>query len=217
MTAPGAWATLRTWWPDKSISTTEIGLRLGTTKNAVCGMADRLELPARTKPRAARDSDWHPDQEALLRELRHTFKWRVVANRIGRSQGACQRKSHDLDVRDRLAALNGTSVAAVTRPAFAVPSEPAEPPPAPRTRAVPVAPPRHAEPPIPRIVPRLVFTAPVRPVAHLVPRYTGKVEPCCWVTTEGGKGKPWLYCDASSLPGKPYCGEHTALSVQVRR
>ena len=33
------------------------------------------------------------------------------------------------------------------------------------------------------------------------------VEPCCWV--EGVKGS-WIYCDAPSEAGKPYCHEHCA-------
>lgn len=33
----------------------------------------------------------------------------------------------------------------------------------------------------------------------------GKVQPCCWVTSSG---RPWLYCDEPSIPGKVYCQSH---------
>jgi len=52
------------------------------------------------------------------------------------------------------------------------------------------------------------------PAVEPVPR--GKSEPCCWVMVEGGRGKPWLYCDAPSLPGKPLCAVHHARAIKPR-
>jgi GcrA cell cycle regulator len=52
----GEWMTdsalknLRLWWPDLSISTAEIGRRLGVTQNAIVGKAHRLGLERRPSP-----------------------------------------------------------------------------------------------------------------------------------------------------------------------
>jgi GcrA cell cycle regulator len=207
-------ANVRAWWPDKTISTTEMGARLGTTKNAICGLSHRLELPARTKARPGRNSDWTPDEIALLRVLRYTFGWRDVSNQVGRSQQACAAKSRVLDVEDRLAALNNIPVACVTRPAWVPPPQSA----APIRRPPPVkpAPPPPIPAPIPRIVPRPVFTQPVRKVEPVVERYTGKSEPCCWPIGVP-KTTTFRFCDDQSLPGKPYCTEHAKLAFVPRR
>lgn len=67
-----AWATdsalanMRLWWPDLSISTAEIGRRLGTTKNAVVGKAHRLFFAPRPSPIIPR----HERRETLPREVR---------------------------------------------------------------------------------------------------------------------------------------------------
>jgi GcrA cell cycle regulator len=54
--APADWATesalkkLRAWWPDLTISTSEIGRRLGASKNAIVGKAHRMKLVPRPSP-----------------------------------------------------------------------------------------------------------------------------------------------------------------------
>ena len=51
-------------------------------------------------------------------------------------------------------------------------------------------------------------------VIEVVIHPTRARQPCCWITT---KDKPWCYCDAPSLPGRPYCEEHYLRSVEVRK
>lgn len=43
-------AKLKELWPDKSLSTAEIGRRLGVSKSAAIGKAHRLDLPGRESP-----------------------------------------------------------------------------------------------------------------------------------------------------------------------
>lgn len=52
---------------DEGLSTAEIARRLGVTKNAICGKAHRLDLPARTSPiRAAGDRSPYRRRAPLL-------------------------------------------------------------------------------------------------------------------------------------------------------
>ncbi len=42
------------------------------------------------------------------------------------------------------------------------------------------------------------------------PIRAGRSEPCCWVTSNG---RPWTYCNAPGVPGKPYCEAHLGVSL----
>ena len=56
---------------------------------------------------------------------------------------------------------------------------------------------------------------PVR-VAAPAPRPYGRLVACCWPIGEPGT-REFHFCDAESMPGKPYCVEHAALAyVKVR-
>ena len=60
--------------------------------------------------------------------------------------------------------------------------------------------------------------APARAVAPQPPppRPYGRVITCCWPIGEPGT-RSFRFCDAESVPGKPYCGEHAQLAyVKVR-
>lgn len=50
-------AKFRRLWADKTLSTAEIGRRLGVSKSAVCGKAGRLNLPRRDSPIKERNLD----------------------------------------------------------------------------------------------------------------------------------------------------------------
>jgi len=68
----------------------------------------------------------------------------------------------------------------------------------------PVAAPR----PVPAPPPPRVQTPPPRPY--------GRVITCCWPIGEPGT-RSFRFCDAESVPGKPYCSEHAQLAyVKVR-
>jgi GcrA cell cycle regulator len=54
---------------------------------------------------------------------------------------------------------------------------------------------------------RPVIAAPVRPVAAAATR-PERIGPCCWITGERGPGRKWRYCDADSMPRRPYCRAH---------
>lgn len=91
-----------------------------------------------------------------------------------------------------------------------------DPQPAPKVKRPPLASARPEWAPLPLHPlppPKPVVAAPPpRPVARPVERRAGRVEPCCWVTRMGGKGKLATYCDDPGLPGRPYCGEHFKLA-----
>lgn len=75
----------------------------------------------------------------------------------------------------------------------------------------------------PRGVPTAASATP-RPVAASAPRVTpsppprpyGRVITCCWPIGEPGT-RNFRFCDAESVPGKPYCADHAQLAyVKVR-
>ncbi len=56
----------------------------------------------------------------------------------------------------------------------------------------------------------------VLPQAPPPPRPYGRVITCCWPIGEPGT-RSFRFCDAESVPGKPYCGEHAQIAyVKVR-
>ena len=59
--------------------------------------------------------------------------------------------------------------------------------------------------------------APARPTLRAIPTVTyGRVSPCCWPIGEPGT-RAFRFCDADTLPAKPYCDEHAQLAyVKVR-
>jgi len=49
-----------------------------------------------------------------------------------------------------------------------------------------------------------------------VPRPYGRVVTCCWPIGEPGT-RSFCFCDAQSVPGKPYCSDHAQLAyVRLR-
>lgn len=88
--------------------------------------------------------------------------------------------------------LGGTSLAP-SHPAASLPSRPSV------TMAPRQSPPRVVLPPAPP-----------------PPRPYGRVITCCWPIGEPGTSS-FRFCDAESVPGKPYCSEHAQLAyVKVR-
>jgi len=65
-----------------------------------------------------------------------------------------------------------------------------------------------------KVTPRPLPAAPRVQVA--APRPYGRVITCCWPIGEPGT-RSFRFCDAESVPGKPYCSEHAQLAyVKVR-
>ena len=67
------------------------------------------------------------------------------------------------------------------------------------------------------IVPAKPAMAIARPTLRSVPAVSyGRVSPCCWPIGEPGT-RTFRFCDADTLPAKPYCSEHAQLAyVKVR-
>jgi GcrA cell cycle regulator len=58
--------------------------------------------------------------------------------------------------------------------------------------------------------------APPPRLAPVAPRPYGRIITCCWPIGEPGT-RSFRFCDAESVPGKPYCAEHAELAyVKVR-
>ena len=54
------------------------------------------------------------------------------------------------------------------------------------------------------------------PPIRVVPPAAGRHSACCWPLGDPGT-RSFRFCDAASLPGKPYCGEHAQVAyVKVR-
>jgi GcrA cell cycle regulator len=189
---------LRELW-DEGHSTAEIGRRLGVSKNAVVGKAHRLDLPARPSP-IRREGERPPPRLGPPRHLAGStlpplsstaLASTVVATGAGTS-GAIA--GHGLGG----TGLGSTGLASASLGPIA---SPASLPPRPQV----VVAPRPAAPP-PRTV--LAQQPPPRPY--------GRVITCCWPIGEPGT-RSFRFCDAESVPGKPYCAEHAQLAyVKVR-
>ena len=73
---------------------------------------------------------------------------------------------------------------------------------------------------MPRVA-AVAFAHVVRPVpaprvAVPAPRPYGRVITCCWPIGEPGTSS-FRFCDAESVPGKPYCDQHAQLAyVKIR-
>jgi GcrA cell cycle regulator len=71
---PAKLASLQELW-DQHLSASEIGARIGTTKNAVLGKAHRLKLPSRPVPIRPRGSGKRPQAAMLARSRREPEKF----------------------------------------------------------------------------------------------------------------------------------------------
>ena len=80
-------------------------------------------------------------------------------------------------------------------------------------------PPRPQRAPAHRAVVHLAAAAapPSKPILRAVPTVPyGRISPCCWPIGEPGT-RSFRFCDAGTLPSKPYCAEHAQLAyVKVR-
>jgi GcrA cell cycle regulator len=184
---------LRELWSEGH-STAEIGRRLGVSKNAVVGKAHRLDLPARPSP-IRREGERPASRCSPSRRLAGpTLPPLSSTGLTGAALSGTALSG---------SALNGP---ALTNPAFAGAAAVGQP-------AAPLPP----RPPV-AVAPRPLI-APARAVAPATappPRPYGRVITCCWPIGEPGT-RGFRFCDAESVPGKPYCSDHAQLAyVKVR-
>lgn len=75
-------------------SATQIGKRMGITRNAVIGKAHRLKL----RPRRYAHDPWTDEDVAMLSALWPTLPTRTVAKRLRRTEEACIKKAGKLSL-----------------------------------------------------------------------------------------------------------------------
>jgi len=132
-----------------------------------------------------------------------------IGRRLGVSKNAVVGKAHRLDLPARPSPIRRDGPGAgQSRPFVPRSVGPTLPP---LSSAQPLTALHHAVvPPRPRPVP-----VPPR-VQAPPPRPYGRLVACCWPIGEPGT-REFHFCDAESVPGKPYCAEHASLAyVKVR-
>jgi GcrA cell cycle regulator len=211
-------AQLRVLW-NEGHSTAEIGRRLGVTKNMVVGEAHRMHLLARPSPiRRGRPA---------LGETNAAYLARIAQAAL---------RSNNQGPRAPLPPTAATlpplaSLAPVAAPstdhgwrfeplhqkpgAGGVPSARLLSPVAPRAPASGLGQPataatKGAAPATGGVTTGRVVTPPAAPL----PARYGRVTPCAWPLDDWRRPGRLVSCDAPSLPGKPYCGEHCRRAYQ---
>jgi GcrA cell cycle regulator len=170
--------------------------------------------------------EWADDTIIRLRELwAEGHSTAEIGRRLGVSKNAVVGKAHRLDLPARPSPIRREGERPLPRIVnaarrFAGPTLP------PLSSASPigVAPPAAVSSPAAAVPPRPPVVIPPRPAAPprvaLTPppaaRPAGRVITCCWPIGEPGT-RSFRFCDAASLPGKPYCEQHAQLAyVKVR-
>lgn len=173
--------------------------------------------------------EWTDEVIARLRALwAEGHSTAEIGRRLGISKNAVVGKAHRLDLAARPSPIRPSPDGPRPRPPARRSTGPTLPPLA-STRPVALAGtvPSVARSPGASVTPRsfgalALRTAPVpqsAPAPRLTPvapRAYGRVITCCWPIGEPGS-RSFRFCDAESVPGKPYCTEHAELAyVKVR-
>jgi GcrA cell cycle regulator len=200
------------YW-NAGMTTTEMGLKLGRSKNAICGLRKRmgleprpspirreLALPGAPKPerpknpvgRPPKNPPPEPPQDPPTIEA---GPWLVWFNRLNREQ----RQVISTAPHEAACPLRSGGALWSCHCGVSLPGSPLLVPLPPRP-VVPVA-----------TTPDVV----VRPMLTSLPPPPRRSSPsCCWPLGNPGK---FTYCDDPATPGKPYCPEHCKLAyVKVR-
>ena len=142
-----------------------------------------------------------------------------IGRRLGVSKNAVVGKAHRLDLPARPSPIRRDGSGGAPR--RSTPRRVAGPtlPPLPSTAPLAGAPSGDAMPRVAAVgfghVVRPV-PAPAPRVAVPAPRPYGRVITCCWPIGEPGTSS-FRFCDAESVPGKPYCEQHAQVAyVKVR-
>ncbi len=159
--------------------------------------------------------EWNDEIIVRLRALwSEGLSTAEIGRRLGVSKNAVVGKAHRLVLPPRASPIKREGGASRSRPAVRRVAGPTLPPlPSAAARPVPAASAR----PEPRLLPRPAAVASTGSSrVQAVPRPFGRVVACCWPLGEPGT-KTFSFCDAGSVPGKPYCAEHAQLAyVKVR-
>jgi GcrA cell cycle regulator len=172
--------------------------------------------------------EWTDETIARLRALwAEGHSTAEIGRRLGISKNAVVGKAHRLDLAARPSPIRPSPEGSRPRPAARRSTGPTLPPLA-STRPVTLAgtAPSAARPPGATAAPRSLGAlalrapapqpAPAPRLAAVAPRPYGRVITCCWPIGEPGT-RSFRFCDAESVPGKPYCAEHAELAyVKVR-
>jgi GcrA cell cycle regulator len=164
--------------------------------------------------------EWAEETIIKLRELwAEGHSTAEIGRRLGVSKNAVVGKAHRLDLSARPSPIRREGGRSSSqRPAVRRLAGPTLPPLA--CTGIGGATPLQ---PAPRMVPTAASAAP-RPVTASSsrvapsppPRPYGRVITCCWPIGEPGT-RNFRFCDAESVPGKPYCADHAQLAyVKVR-
>lgn len=208
----GDWQTsgnierLRELWKDTSISTAEIGARLGVSKNAIVGKAGRLDLPKRPNRNGAVDGPRERKSDKELRRLAKPLPEDVVENLppLPRVAPQASRPVIGSDTERSNAVLLGVA-ARDNKPTL--PPLLSDPDGTLRTA---LTPPRTASALVRHLIP------PPVPVPQPTPVARRDGPQCCWPIGEPGS-KSFRFCDGSAVTGRPYCDEHCRLAfVRIR-
>jgi GcrA cell cycle regulator len=156
--------------------------------------------------------DWTDEEEAVLRSLwGEGHSTNEIARRMGVSKNAIAGKAHRLDLEARPSPIRrGAKPSAPPRPRVPKATLP------PLEAFVPIVMPvprpiSQIVMPAPRPISQIVLPPPVPPPSPVAVRAPRAGSPCCWPIGEP-RTKAFRYCDAPSISGKPYCGDHTRLA-----
>jgi GcrA cell cycle regulator len=163
--------------------------------------------------------EWAEETIVRLRELwAEGHSTAEIGRRLGVSKNAVVGKAHRLDLSARpspirregdpgmvprapMRRMAGPTLPPLASTGFGAAA--AQPAPRPAMAPISVAPRPTPVPPAPRVAPP-------------PPRPYGRVITCCWPIGEPGT-RSFRFCDAESVPGKPYCADHAQLAyVKVR-
>lgn len=222
---------LRTLWSDKGLSTTEIGRRMGCSKNAVVGKKSRLELEPRPSPilrggrtalvamRAAVTGD-NPTLPALPSLSAPLPKPAVVVFQTVAAISDTGRPVLPTEERNRRILAMGNVSQSQCAKALGISHHAVRYVREKHRGTAPEATARAAQSPCLAVAAAPQYRAPTPAPPSPAPAiYQRQATSCCWPTGERTSVyHTHRFCGcAEVVPGKPYCAEHTKLAyVRVR-
>ena len=140
-----------------------------------------------------------------------------IGRRLGVSKNAVVGKAHRLDRRARPSAIRRDGSGEGRPRRRSTPRRVAGPTLPPLSSTGPISASGHVM--VASAIPLIPRPAPVPQPPRVLPpapRPYGRIITCCWPIGEPGT-RTFCFCDAASVPGKPYCEDHAQLAyVRVR-
>jgi GcrA cell cycle regulator len=121
-----------------------------------------------------------------------------IGRRLGVSKNAVVGKAHRLDLPSRPSPIPPKGMGRRSRPRR-------------HRSAGPTLPPLSSAQPTMTVIPAVPAPRP-KPVP--APRPYGRVVTCCWPIGAAGT-REFHFCDAESVPGKPYCSQHCGIAYRA--